>query len=611
MKRKTLNLFKKILKAVAPPPRLKISEWADKNRRLSSETSAEPGPWRTDRAPYQREIMDSLNDSKIEKVVVMSSSQVGKSEMINNIIGYYIDIDPGPMLLIQPTLEMAQDYSKRRISTMIRDTECLRNKVSDSKSRDLNNTILMKVFPGGFLAIGGANSPAGLASRPVRILLADEVDRYPISAGTEGDPLMLAEKRTITFWNRKKVFVSTPTIKGASRIEMEYEQGTQEKWCLKCPNCGEYQFINLYGIKFNYDKDDKGNYKVWDVKFQCPNCLESFDEFTWKNQPGKWIASNPEAQGVRSFFLNAFVSPWYSWENIILEWLRVKNDPEQYKVFKNTILGESWEEKGNVEDEEMLLKRCEEYEAELPEGVLILTAGVDVQDDRLEYEVVGWGKGYESWGIEYGKILGSPEMPSTWQMLLDKLTKSYSFKDGTSLTVACTCIDSGGHFTSEVYKFCKENEYRRIFAIKGKGGQGINYIFKVSRTRKENAALFTIGVDNGKAKIMSRLKIKEPGPGYCHFPNGRGYDRTYFRGLTSERIVRKKINGQIKLVWEKINDTRNEPLDVRNYATAAIEILNPTFEEIEKRLKALKEGIEYTEQRPKRKYGVIKKGIEV
>lgn len=606
-----MNLFKKILKAVAPPPRLKISEWADKNRRLSSETSAEPGPWRTDRAPYQREIMDSLNDSKIEKVVVMSSSQVGKSEMINNIIGYYIDIDPGPMLLIQPTLEMAQDYSKRRISTMIRDTECLRNKVSDSKSRDLNNTILMKVFPGGFLAIGGANSPAGLASRPVRILLADEVDRYPISAGTEGDPLMLAEKRTITFWNRKKVFVSTPTIKGASRIEMEYEQGTQEKWCLKCPNCGEYQFINIYGIKFNYDKDDKGNYKIWDVKFQCPNCLESFDEFTWKNQHGKWIASNPEAQGVRSFFLNAFVSPWYSWENIILEWLRVKNDPEQYKVFKNTILGESWEEKGNVEDEEMLLKRCEEYEAELPEGVLILTAGVDVQDDRLEYEVVGWGKGYESWGIEYGKILGSPEMPSTWQMLLDKLTKSYSFKDGTSLTVACTCIDSGGHFTSEVYKFCKENEYRRIFAIKGKGGQGINYIFKVSRTRKENAALFTIGVDNGKAKIMSRLKIKEPGPGYCHFPNGRGYDRTYFRGLTSERIVRKKVNGQIKLVWEKINDTRNEPLDVRNYATAAIEILNPTFEEIEKRLKALKEGIEYTEQRPKRKYGVIKKGIEV
>lgn len=608
-----MNLFKKILKAVAPPPRIKVSEWADKNRRLSSETSAEPGPWRTDRAPYQREIMDSVNDINVEKIVVMSSSQVGKSEMLNNIIGYYIDVDPGPMLLIQPTLELAQDYSKRRISTMIRDTDTLRNKVADSKTRDLNNTILMKVFPGGFLAMGGANSPSGLASRPIRILLADEVDRYPVSAGTEGDPLMLAEKRTMTFlWNRKIVVVSTPTIKGASRIELEYEQGTQEKWCLQCPSCGEYQLINLYGIKFNYEKDEKGNYKVWDVKFQCPDCLECFDEITWKRQPGKWIAANPEAKKIRSFFLNAFVSPWYAWDNIILEWLRVKNDPEQYKVFKNTILGESWEEKGSFEDEETLLKRCEEYEAELPEGVLILTAGVDVQDDRLEYEIVGWGKGFESWGIEYGKIMGSPGMTSTWQLLLDKLTKSYSFKNGTSLTVACTCIDSGGHFTGEVYKFCKENEYRRIFAIKGKGGPGINYIFKVSRTKKENAALFTLGVDNGKSKIMSRLKIKEIGPGYCHFPKDRGYDRTYFKGLMSERIVRKKVNGQIKLVWEKIGDTKNEPLDVRNYATAAVEILNPSFEEIEKRLNALKEGVEYIkESKTKRRYGVVKKGIEV
>lgn len=578
---------------MAPPPKLTISEWADRYRKLSRETSAEPGQWKTDRAPYQREIMDSLNDPRIEKVVVMSSSQVGKSEIINNTIGYFIDIDPCPMLLIQPTVENAEDYSKRRIAPMIRDTEVLREKVSDAKSRDSNNTILMKSFSGGFLAIGGANSPAGLASRPIRILLCDEVDRYPDSAGKEGDPIALAEKRTITFWNRKKLFVSTPTIKGSSRIEYEYEKGTREKWHVQCPGCGKYHVIVLNDIEFDYETEQKGKrktYKVNEVFWKCPTCLKKFDEITMKRQPAKWIAENPDAtkNGVRSFWLNAFVATWNTWDKIVQEFLDSKDDPEKFKVFCNTILGESWEDRGEQMKAEELLARREEYKAELPDGVLLLTCGVDVQDNRLEYEIVGWGHGDESWGIKYGVILGAPDDPETLQQLDDMLNKVYRFSDGKGLKIACTCIDSGGHFTSEIYRYTKKNEYRRVFAIKGQGGPGIPLIYKISRTKKEKALLVHVGVDEGKSKIYTSLKFKNPGHKYCHFPNdeNRGYTHLYFEGLLSEKLVTKKVKGNIRSVWEKISSsTRNEALDARNYALAAKEILNPNYEALEKRLR--------------------------
>jgi phage terminase large subunit GpA-like protein len=617
-----MKLFRRIARAVAPPPKLTVSQWADKYRKLSSENSAEPGQWQTDRAPYQREIMDCITDPRVEKVVVMSSSQVGKSEIINNIIGYYIDVDPGPILLVQPTIEIAQDYSKRRIAPMIADTEVLARKVSDSKTRDLNNTILLKVFPGGFLAIGGANSPAGLASRPIRILLCDEVDRYPDSAGNEGDPIALAEKRTTTFWNRKKVFVSTPTVRGASRIESEYELGTQEKWCIQCPGCDEYHFIELRDIQFEYEKHEKNGkviYTVLDVRWRCPSCLQEFDEFTIKRQPAKWIADNPAAieNGIRSFRLNSFVSPWYSWKRIIQEYLESKDDPERFKVFVNTVLGEPWEERGEIEDETMLLERREEYDAELPAGVLLLTMAVDTQDDRLEYEVVGWGRGEESWGIEKGIIWGKPDDKETWQQVDDKLSKVWSFADGTGLVIACTCVDSGGHFTDEVYRFCAERLQKRVFPVKGQSGAGIPLVYKISRNNKYRVPLILLGVDSGKTAIMQRLKIKQPGPKYCHFPvqEERGYDQVYFKGLISERQVFRKNKGRIVAVWESIGkDRRNEPLDLRVYNLAALKLVNPDFEALEKRLKEVAFGPQnapkLTPKLPQKRYGCIKKAAD-
>ena len=273
-----------MIQGVKPPPKLTVSDWADEHRILSPESSAEPGRWKTSRTPYQKEIMDAVGDRQTETVVVKSSAQVGKTELINNIIAYHIDYDPAPMMLVMPTVELAQTWSKKRLAPMIRDTPALKAKIKDAKSRDSDNTILEKGFPGGYIAMTGANSPVGLSSRPIRVILADEVDRFPATAGKEGDPLALAEKRTATFANKKKVFVSTPTVKGISRISKEYDESTQEEWCVRCPVCGRYQPYEWSRIKFE------------SVTMECKFCKERLTEFEWKAQDGKWISKLEEAK---------------------------------------------------------------------------------------------------------------------------------------------------------------------------------------------------------------------------------------------------------------------------------------------------------------------------
>ena len=597
---KTIDLFRNIAIVLAPPPKLTVSEWADEYRRLSKEASAEPGQWRTERAPYQREIMDSVNDPEVETVVVMSSAQVGKTEILLNTIGYFMDYDPSPIMMVMPTLDLAEAYSKDRLAPMLRDTPALKDKVKDARSRNSNNTLLHKKFPGGHITLVGANSPSSLASRPIRILLADEVDRFPMSAGSEGDPLNLAAKRTTTFWNRKKVYVSTPTTKGLSRIEAEYEDSTMEQWCLPCPSCGHYQPLKWAQIRFE------------DITMECEKCKERHTEFEWKDQEGKWVPRK-EHNDKRGFHLNELASPWKRWEDIIEDFKEAKKAPETLKVWVNTSLGESWEEPSETDGEE-LLKRRERYNCEIPDKVLVLTAGVDTQDDRLEVEVVGWGVGKESWGIEYKIFHGDPGQEAVWNQLDNYLQKEFKYEDGTGLMISCVCVDSGGHFTTEVYKFCKSREHRRIFAVKGKGGDGTPFIGRVSRNNREKAALFTIGVDQGKQLLISRLKTEFEGAGYCHFPieSDKGYDEMYFDGLTSERRVIKYYKGRPKVEWIKRPGARNEPLDIRNYATAALEILNPDLEMLEK---SNKNGNIYIQNRQmtgaprRRKRKVISKGL--
>lgn len=608
VERKTVRLFKRIATVLSPPPELTVSQWADEYRRLSPEASAEPGRWNTDRAPYQREIMDAINDARCEEVIIMSSAQVGKTELILNIIGYYIDYDPSPILVLQPTLEMAQTFSKDRLAPMLRDTPALKGKVKDARSRDSGNTILHKTFPGGHITMVGANSAAGLASRPIKVVLMDEVDRYPASAGTEGDPIKLAEKRTTTFWNRKKIKVSTPTIKGRSPIEKEFLISSMEEWNVPCPCCGKYQPYEWSRVHFS------------DVTMECKFCREHISERDWKSSPGKWIAAK-ENNRKRGFHLNELASPWKHWEDIIEDFKaaerdRKQGDIEKLKTFINTALGEPWEERGEAADDSVLLSRRERYNADLPDGVLLVTAGVDVQDDRLEIEITGWGKGYESWGILYKKMNGSPELDSTWDKLEQFLDTELYFENGNSLLIAATCIDTGGHFTTEAYKFLKrmERKQKKIFGIKGMGGEGIPLINKVSTNNVEKVRIFLLGVDSGKEILMTRLKTVDEGPGYCHFPINadRGYDETYIKGLTSEQRVVSVKDNRATLKWVKKSGTRNEPLDLRNYSTAAAEILRPDWDVLEKKIR---QGINYMKKQPpkerQKRKGVVNSGIQV
>lgn len=524
------------------------------------------------------------------------------SDMMNNVIARFAHLAPAPIMMLQPTIDLAQDYSKSRIAPMIRDTKVLRNIFRDSKSRESSNTILSKLFPGGRLIMAGANSPAGLASRPIKILLCDEIDRFPDSAGTEGDPIDLASKRMTTFWNRVMGEFSTPTNVGSSRIVDEYQEGTQEEWQHQCPNCGEWHLITHRNITADYDtyKDRKGrkHVNVKNVIWRCPDCGHGFTETEMRQAKQKYIAQNASAldKGVRSFFINCWASPWISWAAVMQEWLEAKGDPEREKVVYNTRFGEAYESKGNFEGPEMFLERREEYGAELPDGVLLLTAAVDVQDNRLEYEITGWGEGEESWGIKKSIILGVPDTLEVWDKLDEQLDREYHFKNGTGLIVARTFIDSGGHYTKEVYAYCMRRMARQRFAVKGASTPGVALIHKITKqqvTTKRTIPLVMLGTDSGKQYVMDRLAIEVPGPKYMHFPLdkgdknsdaiaealwNRGYDEIYFKGLISEKKVAHKKNGRIVMQWENVaKDKRNEPLDLKVYNLACVKSLNPDF----------------------------------
>lgn len=598
--------IEKSVKNFTPPEDLTVDQWADKYRILSQENSAEPGLWRTNRTPYLREIMKSFTDPKVRRIVMVAASQVGKSEAILNMIGYVIDQDPGSILFVQPTLDDAKKFSRLRVAPMIRDSKRLRNKVADVKAKDSGNTILQKSFPGGMLTITGSNSASALASTPARYIFGDERDRWATSAGTEGDPWSLAEARQTTFYNAKAVEVSTPTVRGASAIETSFNLGTREKWCTKCPECGEYSEINFDRIRFKYDKEEEGHkthYRLTDkIYWACPNCGCAIDEETARRQPSKWIPESPEAygeKGIRSFWLNAFCSPWTPWSRIVYKFLDAHKDPARLQVVYNTLLGKLWENRGNIQDSDELMQRREYYgededgkPVEVPDGCFVLTLGVDTQDNRFEYEILGTGYYGETWGIKRGFIMGSPEDQDTWRQLDELIDGRYKYSDGTSIGISCTCIDSGGHFTQEVYEHCRNLAPKRVFAIKGKAGDGIPYVAPPNRVairgnRHNTCWLYTIGVDSGKTQIMANLRVEEPGAKYCHFPieDSRGYDARYFEGLLSEKLVMKEgRNGTTRWAWEKISShIRNEPLDCRNYAMAAFRILNPDIEAAERR----------------------------
>lgn len=582
------ELTSETLKLFLPIEKLKVSEWADQFRILSSVNSAEPGQWDTSRAEYQRELMDAISDDGVETVVIKASAQCGKSEILNNGIGYIMSHDPGPVMMVQPTVDLAKAYSKERLAPMIESCEVLKNVVADSKTRDSDNTILTKRFVGGFLALVGANAPSGLRSRPIRYLFLDEVDAFPRSAGAEGDPIKLAIKRTQTFYNRKIVMCSTPTIKNASTIDREYKRGTQEEWCVACPTCKSYHFIDFKDIHFDYESEEVGEqvqYRVKDIYFKCPHCGAEHGEHVMKAGRCKWIARNKAAleRKVRSFRINAFLSPWQSWKAIAETFLVAKENREELQVFYNTVLGEVWELKDRSGRPEQMLSRREAYAAEVPAGALVLTCGIDTQDNRLEYEVKGWGKDEESWGIQRGVIYGAPDTDQPWKELDEILDREWKHESGSKIRISVSFIDSGGHYTQEVYKQCNKRLGKHLFAIKGRSGQGFPYIER----SKKGQLLFLIGVDSGKARLMHNLNVEEAGPKYCHFPiePSRGYNLEYFKSLLSERMTINTRKGRNHIVWELVEGVqRNEMWDCNNYNLAAITAFPFDLDKIRNRL---------------------------
>lgn len=546
--------------------------------------------------------MEAFTDPRVRKIVIVAGSQIGKTECELNCLAYIMDQDPGTVLFVQPTLEDAKKFSRLRVDPMIRDCPRLRRKVSDvDRGGKGTQTVLQKSFPGGMLIMTGSNAASALASTPARYIIGDERDRWAASAGKEGDPWSLAEARQTTFYNAKAIEVSTPTVKGASNIEAAFSQGTRERWVTKCPECGEWHEVRFEDVRFKARSEKVNGRKVYSLEsppeWLCPSCGCLVSERRMRESPSKWRADNPDALNeshVRSYWLSAFASPWTPWERIVLRFLESKDDPRRLQVVYNTLLGRLWENRGETASEDDAMARREDYgtrqdgtPVELPDGAKVVTIGVDTQDNRLEYEVVGHGRWGETWGLEKGVIMGRPDTDEVWERLDGVVSHVWRWRDGRGVRASLTCVDSGGHYTQEVYERCRQRQGSRVFAIKGKGGESVPYTSVPTqvpiRDKRRRCWLYTIGVDAGKAQIMSDMRVEEPGPRYMHFPKGRGYDESFFSGLLSERMVLSTTSSGNRWRWEKIpGRERNEALDCRNYAMAALAILNPDWDAVER-----------------------------
>jgi phage terminase large subunit GpA-like protein len=578
------QLSRRVRQSFRPPPTLTVSEWADRERQLSPESSAEPGQWYTARVPHLREIMDCFTDPRVKEIVWPGPTQVAKTEFGLNLIGFLVDQDPCPILYIMPTLDMARSWSRERLAPMIRDTKTLTNKVSDTKSRDSENATLSKAFNGGHLAIAGANSAASLASRPRRVLVCDEVDLYPVSAGTEGDPTTLAKKRLVTFWNSKAVYIGKYGDELTSRLKPMYKKSDQRKRYIPCPACGKFQILSWGQVKWEKGKPETAFYL-------CKFCDHHWNHIEKLKQLGKGVwKARKKFKGVAGFWLNGLYSPWLTWEQMVIDANDAEESIEKKKTWVTSFLAETWEEAGLVIEPKELAKNRENYGPKLPRGVLILTCGVDVQDDRIELEIVGWGEDEETWGIKYLQILGRPDLRSTWDALDNVLEQKFDHELGIQMTIPSVCIDSGGHFTQQVYKYCRTRQHRGIYAAKGIGTAGRPIINRSKKLRKKGVELLLIGTDAAKDLIYKRIGTEKPGPGFMHYTKSQGcnYDEEYFRQLTAEKAVLRHKNGFPYREWVKIRP-RNEALDVRVYATAAFYRLNPNLNKYAGYVKKLSE----------------------
>ena len=589
-------------RGIKPEPRLTVSEWADRNRMLGTRSSKEPGPWRTSRFPFLREPMDCLSTSSpVQVVVLVKGSQVGGTEIGNNWFGYIVDHAPGPAMAVLPSGDTNERKSRQTLDALFEDTPSLRAKVRAKKSRDPGNTTLLKVFPGGILALASARSAASLRSMPCRYLFMDELDGWPHSLEGEGDPEALAERGTRTFTENRKVFkVSTPTVEGRSRITFAFRQTDRRYYHVPCPHCGELQRITWKGIKWEMGDDEDRldvaaaledrKREAW---LECEHCRKKIEESakTGMLAAGVWIPEDPSRGDlVRGYHLSALYSPFgfYPWALSVARHLKAKGNPEALRVWVNQDLGETWKEEGDAPEWRTLYERRESYPTgTLPRRAQLLTAGVDVQGDRIEVELQGWAPDFESWSVDYLVFPGAVEHEEEpWRELDRLLAREWPHEDGGApLRISAMGVDCG--FASQtVYNWLRRfGRSRRVFGIRGRVGTGIlvglpTYAEVNVAGRRVPRGVRLWNVDTGVAKeqLYGWLHGRPPilaghrfPLGYCHFPQ---YGPDYFKGLTAEVLIRRRVkSGRVVHDWEKVNHERNEPLDCRVYSRAAAYLL--------------------------------------
>lgn len=590
--------WKGLFDVFQPSPRLTVSQWAERYRILPGDGSSEPGPWRNSRTPYLTEIMDALSaSSRAREVVFCKGTQLGATEGGLNWLLYLIDHVGGPILAFQPTEQAAAEWSEQRVGPSIERCERLRGKVPSRKSRDSGNTILHKKFAGGHLFLAGTNTPNALAGKPIGNLYCDEIDRWPKNVAGEGNPVALAVRRASN-WPRAKIFyTSTPVHLETSQIWKLYVASDQRVYEVPCPHCGHFQEIRFENLVW-----EKGNPES--VKMVCAGCGNDIEEFhkTEMLAAGRWRAKNPGHKRV-GFHLSALYSPipWSPWADIVAQYEAAEGDPVAMQTVVNTLFGLPYKEDNETIAEDYLKRRREEYVAPIPEGVLAMTMAVDTQDDRLECEIVGWGEGEESWGIQYRIIMGDPSVlksedpdnPSVWQKLDDYRRSVFTHADGGPIRVHCTFVDSGGSYTDTVYRYTKLCNRRRemVYSVKGSSQPSRPLLNKPTRGGACQAILYVLGVDKGKEVVFNRLRIDKAGPGYCHFPSDEntGYDGRYYAGLISEQRREVVKDGRRTVKWVLPKKAHNEPFDLRVYSTAAIRLLNPNWARLkERRVAAVK-----------------------
>lgn len=561
--------MQKAVAAFRPAPKRTVSEWADQRRKLSSESSPEAGQWKTSDNPLHREIMDCFSDPLCERVTVMASGQFGKTEDILNVSGCHIEDDPCPILIVRPTKDEATAFSKDRFAAMLRDTPSLQGLVLQPRVKGSDNTLFHKKFYGGHVTITWAGSPAGVASRPIRIVLCDEIDLYSVDAVSK------AIKRSARFWNRKIGLFSTPTYEDTSAIEAEYKAGDRRRPEVPCLHCGAFQRLEWGQVEFGHAPPDSAVYV-------CAHCSRAWSdrERAEALRSAVWKAEG-EFRGHASFSAWEIHVPYSRITTMVEEFLKAKRradlgDPDPLMNWTNLTLGKSWTLKGKTVAAEPLLERRENYSpGALPYRILYLTAGIDVQDNRIEIEIVGWRREKradieESWGVEDIALYGDPAKGEIWRELDEILAREWVTEDGRRLRLGAVAIDSGGHHTGEVYRFCDKKVARHVYAIKGIDGARPIWPRRAGRSKKYQGSLvWMVGVETAKARIYNQLRVEAAGPGYAHFP--LDYSEKYFKELTSEEIRVKYFHGKAALYFYLPAGRRNEALDRRAYALAALD----------------------------------------